>query len=510
MVHSDWVHLENLDETWLSVSSSSQGILEELSEEFSFEAKNYQFHPLYKKHVWDGRIKLLRPDYTIYRGLETYIQDFCESRGYDFLKAPYDAMTTIDGRSWENLDETVKAAEKFLDNIKLPFELYEEQRDAFLTFVKSNRRLILSPTSSGKSMIIYLIMRFFLANRSKHYQKKVVITVPRIGLVHQLFGDFKDYAIDEFDVDRYVGKLHGKAEDTEADKAVVITTWQTAQTLGDEYMESIGLVIVDEAHSAKANVLKSIIECCKNTRFRVGFTGTLDDTECHKMVIEGLLGPVYRVTTTKELMNQGKVSKLKIVGIVAKHDNETSKKVRKEKKYSYEREAIFESVPRANFLLKYADALKGNVLLLTHSVKIHVPVLERQYEILKQAGKLSKPLKVATGKVKVSEREALRPFLETNDDITVLASFGVFSTGTNVKNIQHVIFGTSNMDVIEILQSIGRGLRKDGKKNKVILHDIIDDFSNSSYTNYSLKHFLVREEIYNKEGFDYNILHVGL
>ena len=102
-------------------------------------------------------------------------------------------------------------------------------------------------------------------------------------------------------------------------------------------------------------------------------------------------------------------------------------------------------------------------------------------------------------------REQIRAIAETEDNSIIVASFGTFSTGVNIRNLHNIIFASPSKSKIRNLQSIGRGLRKGNKKEKARLIDISDDFRYKSHVNYTLNHFSERIKIYNEERFEYKL-----
>ena len=184
--------------------------------------------------------------------------------------------------------------------------------------MQSRRALIISPTASGKSLIIYLIFRQLL-----DYQKlRGLIVVPTTSLVEQLYTDFIDYASETpFDVSQHVHRIY-QGKDKTSDKSLIITTWQSIYEMPNEYFDQFDYVIGDEAHLFKANSLISILTKCMDTKYRVGLTGTLDGTKTHQLVLEGLFGRVIKVITTKELIDKGRLSDFTIKCLILKRSEE--------------------------------------------------------------------------------------------------------------------------------------------------------------------------------------------
>ena len=368
------------------------------------------------------------------------------------------------------------------------------QLEAFVYAVRNRRALLLSPTASGKSFIIYLLTRY--------YNARTLIIVPTTSLVSQLASDFADYG---FESDRYVHRIFS-GQDKQTDKPIVISTWQSIYKLDKKYFEQFDVVIGDEAHLFKANSLSSIMSKLHNCRFRFGFTGTLDGTQTHRLVLEGLFGVVKKVTTTAELIEQKHLADFSIKAIVLKYPDDT-KKLLKDASYQDEIDFIVRNESRNRFIKNLALSLdNGNTLLLFQYVEKHGKVL---YNMIKNdAG--DRKVFFVSGEVEGEEREQIRKIVETEQDAIIVASYGTFSTGVNIRNLHNIIFSSPSKSRIRNLQSIGRGLRMSDTKTSSTLYDIADDLSWKSKKNHTLLHFIERINIYNEEKFVYKIYTVGL
>ena len=297
----------------------------ELSEYFTFYVPGYQFIPAFRNRIWDGKIRLYNLNTSqIYLGLQSYLKQFCDDREYTY---------EID----ELEDEfSVYQAQKFIDSLNLhtknkPITVMQHQRDAFIHAMQKRRALLLSPTSSGKSLIIYLLIRQFMM-----YQNlKGLIIVPTTSLVEQLYSDFQDYSSHNgFDVESNVHRIY-QGKDRISSAGLYISTWQSLYKMPKEYFEQFGYIIGDEAHNFKAQSLTTIMTSCVNTKYRIGLTGTLDGTKTHKLVLEGLFGPVKTVTTTKELIENNQISSLNIKCLVLKHPEDVAEQA---KNWEYQEE----------------------------------------------------------------------------------------------------------------------------------------------------------------------------
>jgi superfamily II DNA or RNA helicase len=459
------------------------GIAMELSEYFTFYVPNYKFTPAFRNKIWDGKIRLFnRQNNTLYIGLLEYLDKFCKERDYE-LEIDSQLITT------ENLSLT--EAEEFSKSIGLPFSARDYQIKAFTHCVRTNRALLLSPTASGKSLIIYLLIKW--------YNLKTLIIVPTTSLVAQLQKDFKDYG---FDSDQYVHQIMSGAEKN-TDRPIVISTWQSIYKQSKDWFNQFDLVIGDEAHLFKAKSLTTILTNLTDCKYRFGLTGTLDGTQTHRLVLEGLFGAVKKIVSTKELMDSNRLANLKIKALVLKHSASVCLQ-NKNLNYKDEIEYLIASNARNRFIKNLAASLKGNTLLLYQFVDKHGKVL---YDMLKNE---EKSVFFIHGGVDVTDREEVRKITEEKENAIIVASFGTFSTGINIRNLHNIIFASPSKSKIRTLQSIGRGLRLGDNKASATLFDIADDMTYKSRKNFTLDHFIERMKIYNDEKFEYKIYTIDL
>ena len=486
------VRLKYTNDVHMNVIADT-GITQELSDFFTFKVPGFQFMPAYRNKMWDGNIRLLnRRNNTLYAGLVPYVKEFCDQRDYNLEVDP--KLDIEDSFS-------IKDAEEFYKELSPKFEPRDYQTEAFVKAVRSKRRLILSPTASGKSFIIYLL--------TKWYQSPTLVIVPTISLVHQMKGDFVDYGCSEEDIYTIQGGV-----DKNTDSNIVISTWQSIHKMPRSWFDRFDVVIGDEAHLYKAKSLTGILEKMPNTPYRFGFTGTLDGTHTHKLVLEGLFGAVHTVITTKELIDQKYLADFKIKALILKYKDETRNALKKAT-YNEEMDFLLQCPERNNFIKQLALSLKGNTLVLYHQVDKHgIPL----HKIISDAAEKDRKIFIVHGGVDGQEREHVRAITEKEDNAIIVASYGTFSTGVNIRRLHNVIFASPTKSRIRTLQSIGRGLRKGGgdeeagieAKEQATLFDIADDLTWKARVNYTLKHFLERMKYYTGEKFPYKVHNINI
>jgi len=480
--------LHKKNEAFISVECE-RSVAQELSDFFCFFVPGYQFTPAFKQRLWDGKIRLFNlRDYTIYHGLVPYIQKFSKEREYELVVD--DKISTTESFS------LVEAVD-FCRTLNLPFEPRDYQLQAFVNAVRNKRILILSPTASGKSLIIYIIIRYLLQNE----YKKGLLIVPTTSLVEQMYSDFSSYGFnsDEFCHRQYAGK------EKTTDKFLTITTWQSIYKNEAEYFEQYDFVLGDEAHQFKAKSLTTILSGCINANYRIGTTGTLDGTQTHRLVLEGLFGPVFKAITTSELIERKELAAFRIKCLILKYSEQICKESKKWD-YNQEIEYIVTNKVRNEFIKNLSLSLEGNTLILFNFVEKHGKFL---YEMILSKSKNRKVFFVFGG-TDVESRESVRSITEKESDAIIVASYGTFSTGVNIRNLHNIIFASPSKSRIRNLQSIGRGLRKGDNKEIATLFDIVDDMRVGKYTNYVLKHFIERCRIYDEEKFNYKFYNIEL
>ena len=459
---------------------------EELSSFFTFEVPGAKFMPHFRNRMWDGKIRLFSvATGEIYVGLLPYIKKFCDSNRISY---------TIEKGVEDVRDVVRKSAGDFIKSLKpksrgKSLKVRDYQIDAVAHAIARNRALLVSPTASGKSLIIYSLVRYY------HMMSlKTLILVPTTSLVEQMYTDFEDYG---WSSGTYCQKVY-QGYTTKVDKDVVISTWQSIYKMPRKYFDQFGCVIGDEAHMFKAKSLTGIMTKMHYCKYRFGLTGTLDGTQTHQLVLEGLFGVVEKVVTTKELIDKNTLADLKIKCIILKHKN-----IREKMTYAEELDFIVTNEKRTNFVVNLLHHLNGNTLCLFQLV-------EKHGKIINDKMKGDENVYFVYGGTNTSEREDIRSLVEKNTNSTTIASYGTFSTGINIRNINNIVLASPSKSKIRVLQSIGRGLRRSETKDSVLIYDIADDISYNDRRNFTLNHFAERLNIYNEEQFDYDSSKVKL
>jgi len=482
------VIIQKSNEVYLKIKAEPH-IEYELRDHFTFEVEGAKFMPQYRKRNWNGEIHLfdLRSK-KIYVGLLDKIVSFCNRHGYsyefvdnDYYGPPFEINSTI---SKEGVKDYIRSITKIKPR--------EYQIEGVYDCLKHNRRLLVSPTASGKSLMIYSLVRYYV-----HKNKKILLVVPTTSLVEQMYKDFIEYG---WDAKNHCHRIYSGREITNTNE-VTITTWQSVFRMEKSFFKDYDVIIGDEAHLFKSKSLVNIMTKLEHAKYRFGFTGTLDGTQTHKWVLEGLFGPSYKVTKTEELMKQGHLSQLDIQCLVLKHPP------KKFETYEDELQYLITHEQRNKFITNLALDLKGNTLILYSRVETHGAII---YDKINKVKHTNRKAFFVHGGVDAEQRESIREITENERNAIIVASYGTFSTGINIKRLHNVIFASPSKSRVRNLQSIGRVLRKGKDKVKATLYDIGDDCTYNSRKNYTLNHLIERIKIYNEENFNYEIITIQI
>ena len=473
------VEISKVNEVYIRVSCQ-RDIAQEISDHFTFLVPGHTFVPAYRKKLWDGKIRLFNVmNHLLYYGLLEHLCKFLYLRNYK-AKFVDDFKTELVILTHEDLP-------------KLPVEIRDYQLNAINHALTNHRSLLLSPTASGKSLIIYILVRYL--------KLKTLILVPTTSLVSQMYNDFREYG---WDVANNCHTVFA-GRDKGSELPVIISTWQSIYKMQQKYFEQYELVIGDAAHGFKSKSLTAIMTKCINAKYRIGTTGTLDGTQTHKLVLEGLFGKVHKVTTTKKLIDQKHLSPFTINALVLKHPDSICHNL-KGINYQEELEYLISSEARNKYIVNLTIGLERNTLLLFRFVEKHGQLL---YDMIKENTNDRKIFFVYGG-TDTDTREQIRAIVESERNAVIVASYGVFSVGVNIRNLHNIIFASPSKSRIRNLQSIGRGLRLSDKKEIATLYDIADDLKFKNKKNYTLEHFEERVKTYKEENFPLATYHIQL
>jgi superfamily II DNA or RNA helicase len=509
---TDIITVSKKNESTLLIDCETS-ILRELAEKFEFFVQGYKFMPSYKAGVFDGKIRLLNLNFgTLPIGLFNQLSENAKELGYK-VKVESNQYGSPNDKDPVTKEEIVK----FCKSLKLhssgnPIEMRDYQIDSMYNCIYNQRQISLTSTGGGKSAIIYCLYRWYLTKDIG----KFLIVVPTKGLLTQMKSDFKDYSSHNgFDVDKECQLIGGGFDKTLTDASLVIALWQSIFRLPVQFYNNFGVILGDECHTYKADCCKGCFEQAVKTKYKFGVTGSLDKSETNKLVLTGLIGEVSKVKTTRELIDEGKLSDIKIKCLLLKYNKETKKLFKQTaienhvSKVDYQDEIAFlcDHSKRNIFIRNLALTQTGVTLILFNRIE-HGKHLK---DLILSKG-TDHEVHYVSGEIDSDEREAIRQACMTsNKNVILLGSSGTLSTGVNLPNINNIIFAAPTKSVIKVVQSIGRGLRKSEGKTHLNLYDIVDVIGTGKTTsNYAYKHFIDRLAIYVQEEFDYRLLEIEL
>lgn len=477
------VTIQKVNEVYIKVTSEPH-VERELYDLFKFHVPQSKFINRQRKSRWDGYIHLysLKTKQIYYGLLDKIIEWSTENQ--------YQVVNNIDIVPLEISDNHIN---QFIDSLKLTKQPRDYQLEAFKDCIKSRRRLTLSPTGSGKSLLIYMLARFYLDITDQ----KVLVIVPTTGLVHQMSDDFISYGFTK-NVHRIVSGVTKHTPDR-----LVVSTWQSLQNIDSDWFDQFQCVLFDEAHLCKAKVLSGILQSLKKCPYRFGFTGTLDGIDVNVLILEGLFNTQNKVISTAELINRKQLADLDIKILVLQYDKQVCK-VNKDNTYQQEIEFIISNIARNKFIKNLALSLKGNTLILYDRVEKHGEIL---FDMIRQQRENTYFIH---GGIDGQYRNQVRHNVEQSKDAIIVASFGVFSTGVSIVNLHNIIYASPTKSKIRNLQSIGRGLRVSEEKKAATLYDIADDLSHNNKKNYTLNHLFERVKNYNAEQFPFKVFTIPI
>lgn len=469
------IHMKNHVWGWLSGDSAE---ILTLADELSFEIEGAKFHPLVRSHQWDGIIRCInRATGEFMLGLVPRILTLAKRYGIE--------IGSIDPRILPSpVDED--EIDQFIEDLNLPFIPYDFQSEAIKRLEEVRRLLVVSPTSSGKSLIIYMAaMR----------RKKTLIICPTKILVKQMGEDIVSYG----------GQAPHKIQagsDKNTDNPITVSTWQSIYKQPAKWFEQFDIVIGDEVHLFTAKSLQQLMNKTTTVEFRVGLSGSLQESKTHLFTLMGMFGPVVETITLSEMIEREISSDIDIRVIILEHQNVD---LPANHTYPEEQNWLTTNERRNRFLAAMCDELDGNSLMIFRKIEKHGDLL---HDIFQKYVKGN--VYYIHGKRKIDD---IRSIMETTDDNTLLAGEKIFSTGVSINNIQNVLLANAIKSGITNLQIIGRGLRKDGKANLLVYVDIADEvpIKGGGRTEcYSMRHLKKRLEIYNSKGLKYKITRIKI
>lgn len=472
--------ITKIDEVWMRIDSDDDTLMD-IYEHFSFFVPNYQFMPAFKYSEWDGKIHLFdratqRMEIGLLKRLLAFVGD-----------------ADIDPKLTPPQELSLKEAEEFVKSLNLPehIEVDDYQYDAFLECVNNRRKFIISPTGSGKSLEIYLTANYL----HQTYGYKTLIIVPTTSLTTQMVEEFEEYnqgPVDSHSISAGVDK--------NVDATYTVSTWQSIGKIPSaqrkKWMNKFDVIIGDEGHTFNGKTLTQIMQQTDKVEYKFGFTGTLHDSKTDELQLNAMFGTIKQVVTTEELQERGRLTKINIKAIKFKYPTDMCQLMSKNKDYDKEIDFIEASTARLKKVGNLALSTNKNTLVLFR----HIEHGDKIFEYVRT--RTNRRIFLINGSTKKKIRDEFRAIVEKEEDAIIIASYGVLSTGVNIKNLHYIIFASPYKSKIKVLQSIGRGLRLHASKSVLVLFDLVDDLSYRTKKNFGIKHYLERYKLYLSESFE--------
>lgn len=470
-----------------------------------------------------------RFDKMVQRGFKsryTYFAKAIRQGDCEFILVYYGHMQLLHNAHFNvipepnNTEYTENDALKFIDdyNNVLPFKPYDYQINGIVNGITHLKLIQQSCTSSGKSLIISMILEFF-----RVHNKRGLLIVPNINLLTQFKNDIKSYNLSDLYDNT---EILGNGSKSTFTKTLTICTWQSLQKIRTSLKDiNPDYIICDEVHRMSSDVTSDILLQSINTKIKLGFTGTLPDDKCAKMILLGLFGIPKVIITSHELIERGLGTPITVNAILFKHDPETCMKIR-ESEYSDQLRIIKESVKRSEVLYKIIinafNKNKTQLVLFSHTEHgkgIFTDLYKQIYNIAitddqivsKTSLEFQKQYKIyfMNGETNAKDREAIRNIMEQQTGALLVANYALMSTGANIKRLEVLTFASPLKAFTTIAQSVGRLMRLYKGKEKSVIYDIVDDIGGKKPSGIFYNQYKNRlNSTYLPEGFDVNEIKV--
>lgn len=517
------VVIDKIDNTYAKVvwlgrdanESTYANPLSFLDGSYAIHPPNFQYDPRFKNRKftrYDGKVHLFKKEIGLLPlGL---INEAVELLNINSFNVKISNSISL---SFNNDRYDESSIDRFIEEFSnKKFKPYYYQIDALKSAIKNKRVLFESPTGSGKSLIIYLIVRYLMWLH-KNEDFKFLIMVPSITLVGQIFRDFKvDYGWNN--LDNKVGLYHSDGLPSEylketLTKQIMISTYQSVkeiQNKNPEFTSNFNFVLLDEAHKAKkeSKVIVGLLNSCKNAEYRFGLTGTVPKNSLFEKTLEGCFGKKQILVETKTLQDEGILSKCKVVKVEIPYTKESIQFIKTTKiKYNEEVELLRLNKSKLYSLTKLirTDRIKTNQNTLVLCSNIENGELDDIVNHLKKYH-TEFEVEVIHGGISAVERSRIINSIGDREGVIIVATYATMSTGVNIKKLHNCVLASSLKAFETIIQTVGRILRIHNSKELAILYDLVDDIkvkmrTGNMWRSYLNTHWKEREAYYIEKGF---------
>lgn len=493
-------YIEKLNASYAQIHTEEACILEDLYQWGKVKDPSYDKNN-FAHRKWDGYQRLITRTGRMPIGILGNVCKFARKSKYHF---ELDSLLS----KFRNITE--KDIDEYIDYLNLsrndehgePVDClpWEYQSRGLRVGLNMKRALLLADTGAGKSLMVYMFVRYYLDEMSVEGDDgKILVIVPSINLVGQLHKDFNEYSqFNNWNVDTHCHKISSvDGGHKNSHKQVFITTWQSIQDMPGEYFQQFSKVICDEVHGARSNKIQYIINSCTNANDRIGLTGTLYEAQLHQIQVVALFGPKYVVATTADLKRLGQVSETEIQMFNLNYSDREKLWMRK-LDFNSEIDTIIHHPYRNKMITLLCQTLPGNTLVLFER-KEHIKIIYEMLIKVKPPGTVF----IINGDVVNEHRDEIKALTEEGTDITILATYGTMAVGVSIKKLHNGIFCHSSKSIVRVLQSAGRLFRRHFTKKKALLIDLCDNFKLASgEPNHTMAHAMKRYNFYTSKGHE--------
>lgn len=394
---------------------------------------------------------------------------------------------------------------------QLPFKPYDFQLKCMITSLLSVKKLALCCTGSGKSLIIALMLDFFVRRG-----QRCLLLVPNINLLVQFRNDIISYNLDKL-VNEV--ELYGDGNKPTFDKLVTISTWQSMVKCLDRVQYDV--IIADECHRIASDVASLCPISLIGTKYRFGFTGTLPEDEVMKFRLLGIFGQAERFIRARDLIDRNLGTPIEIRSVIFTYLGKELNELRELPQWSQKLKFLKEYKERNEFIVKLSCALRAKnqntLVLFSHTehgkelfrsimAKLFPDILVKNTDITgKKSLEFQQQFNVffINGEDDSRVRELTRRALEENKGCILVANYALLSTGVNIKQLDNLVFASPLKAYTTITQSIGRGIRKCEGKKVFRVYDLVDNIGIRRPSGVFYRQYQHRVQTsYEPEGYD--------
>lgn len=435
------------NEVWCRVHGLNPEDNTTLCEKFAIHVDGYFYMPQYKLGRWDGKARFFEKTGKTYTKLLSEIIPYLVSWNYKVnLTDNRIPFTVIDERVHTTRFENFTIDDKPI--LMRPYQVEHVNR-----LLDETCGFLVCATGGGKT-IMCAALADVLAKNGHH----VIVIVPSDDLVKQTRATFEACGID-------TGQYSGSEKSL--DHQVVIATWQALQ-YAPHNMQFFQAMIIDEAHGLKADVIKSLVnENGKHLAYRYGVTGTFPKGEADQYSLKTSIGQVHGTVTARWLIDNGYLSEINIepIQILEAKGTEQFPDYGSERAYLTRKPARLELIAK---LIQLKAQQFGNTMVLVSNI----PQGKELQELIPNSVFLY-------GESESDIREQYYSEYADRDDVVVIASAGIASTGISIDRIFCLFLVDAGKSFIRCIQSVGRGLRRKGDKYFVNVVDVYSSLKHS-------------------------------